>query len=169
MIWGMDLRLTTSYNATPEEVFAIITDVTFQSQVCERTHAALYSVSVDTADGDTLVRIRREVPEADVPELVRRAIGGNLVMMQTRRWHPAERDGARDAEIEGQFDGVPIQLSGRSRIVPEGESTIESIELTVTSSVPVIGQRLERVAFDTVALGLNTKFELAWSWLAGSL
>ena len=168
MMCGMELRLTTSYNASPEEVFAIITDATFQEQVCERTRALSYDVSVDRANDDTVVRIR-EMPGTGVPEIAKRLVGRRLVMEQTRIWHPALPDGAREGDIEGRIADAPVRVLGRTRLVPEGEATIESIELTVASSVPVIGKRLERVAADTVSLGLNTKFEVAWSWLAGAL
>lgn len=165
----MELRLTTSYNASPEEVFAIITDPTFHEQVCERTRALSYDVTVGRTNGDTLVRIRREMPGTDLPEVARRLVGRTLVVVQTRIWHPAEPDGARQADIEGGVPGASVRLSGRTRITPEGESTTEAIELEVTSSVPLIGKRLERVVADAISFGLNTKFEVAWSWLAGTL
>ncbi len=46
MMSGMELKLSASYDATPEEVFAIITDATFREQACEKTKALSYDVEV---------------------------------------------------------------------------------------------------------------------------
>ena len=43
---GMHLSLATSYDASPEEVFAMITDVTFQEQVFQQLRAQSYDVTV---------------------------------------------------------------------------------------------------------------------------
>ncbi|WTK83511.1 hypothetical protein OG558_23115 [Kribbella sp. NBC_01510] len=53
----MDLTLVTSYDASPEEVFAMITDVTFQEQVFERLRARSYDVVVGDSGDDRAVRV----------------------------------------------------------------------------------------------------------------
>jgi hypothetical protein len=168
---GMDLSLTTSYEATPEEVFAIITDATFQEQVFERFSARSYDVTVGEAGDDLFMRLRWETPPVDVASVARRFIGPTLVVAQTKLWHPADVDGAREAEVEGEVSGIPVRVTGRTHIIPEGRSTTQAFELHVTAStpVPVVGKQLERVVADAVRIRLEKKFELAWAWLAGSL
>ncbi len=68
MMSGMELKLSASYDATPEEVFAIITDATFREQACEKTKALSYDVEVKESGGDTIVRVRREMPSDNVPD-----------------------------------------------------------------------------------------------------
>jgi hypothetical protein len=50
-------------------VFALITDPTFQKQVCERTRPLSYDVDVHTVDGDTFVRVRSEISASELPRL----------------------------------------------------------------------------------------------------
>jgi hypothetical protein len=126
-------------------------------------------VDVHTVNGDTLVRVRSEIAATELPRLARRLVGRKVFVMQTRIWHPAGPDGAREADVEGGISGVPVWLTGSARIVPEGKSTTEAFDLHVRASVPVIGNRLERVVTDAVAVGLGVKFEVAWSWLAGTI
>lgn len=117
---GMDLSLTTSYEATPGEVFAIITDATFQEQVFERFSARSYEVTVGEAGDVLFLRLRWETPPVDVAAVARRFIGPTLVVAQTKVWHPADVDGAREAEVEGEVTGVPVRVTGRTHIIPEG-------------------------------------------------
>src|SRR6266516_4962837 len=75
----MDLSLATSYDASPEEVFAMITDVTFQEQVFERLRVPSYDVVVGRDDlgaaDDLAVRFHWQTRAADVPVVARRYVG----------------------------------------------------------------------------------------------
>src|SRR5688572_16181275 len=116
MMMGVDLRLSASYDATPEEVFAMITDATFQEQVLERISPQSYDVAVRDTGDDTVVRVWWETRSVDVPAVAKRFVHRPLVVTQTKIWHPAGLDGARDGEVEGEIADAPITLSGRTRI-----------------------------------------------------
>lgn len=165
----MDLSLTASYDATPEEVFAIITDATFQEQVFASVQATSYDVAVQDSGDDMVMRFRWETRPVDVPAVARRFVGPTLVMAQTKIWHAAQVDGTREAEVEGEVTGVPVQVAGRTRIAPNGRLTTQAFDLHVTATVPVVGKRLERIVADAVRTRLEKKFEIASSWLAGAI
>ena len=165
----MDLTLVTSYDASPEEVFAMITDVTFQEQVFERMWSRSYDVEVGDSGGDRAVRVHWQTQPVDVPVVARRLVGHSLVLAQNKLWHRPDVDGAREAEVDGEVAGAPVRLTGRTRIVPEGRGTTQAFELHVTASLPVVGKGLEQVVAEAVRVRLEKKFEVAWSWLAGSL
>lgn len=165
----MELSLVTSYDASPEEVFAMITDVTFQEQVFERLRAQSYDVEVGDSGDDRALRVHWQTQPVDVPVVVRRLVGQSLVVAQNKIWHRPDVDGAREAEVDGEATGVPVRLAGRTRIVPEGHGTTQVFDLHVIASVPVVGRGLEQVVADAVRVRLEKKFEVAWSWLSGSL
>lgn len=169
MMAVMDLTLTVSYDATPEEVFAIITDETFQEQVFEQSRARSYDVAVGEAGADLVVRMQWETSPVDVTSVVRRIVGQTLLVAQTKTWHPADVDGMREAEVAGQVTGAPVRLTGRTRLVPDGRSTTQAFDLHVAASVPVVGRSLERLVADAVRSRLEVKFQVAGSWLSGSL
>ena len=75
MMSGMELKMSASYDATPEEVFAIVSDATFREQACEKTKALSYDVQVTESGGDTIVRVSREMPANDVPDIARKFVG----------------------------------------------------------------------------------------------
>ena len=114
----MDLNLSASYDATPEEVFAIITDATFREQACEKTKALSYDVTVTDSGGDTVVRVQREMPSDSVPDIARKFIGQTLTLVQTETWHPAAVDGSRHADVKGEISGAPVTFEGTSASSP---------------------------------------------------
>ena len=169
MMSRMDVSLTASYDAPAEEVFAIITDATFQQQVLEQISASSHDVVVLDSGSDLVLRVRWESPTVEVPTVARRFIGQRLEVAQTKIWHPANQDGSREADVEGEVTGVPIAVTGRTRIVPHGRSTTQAFDLHVTATVPMVGKSLERLVADAVRARLEKKFEVAWSWLSGNL
>ncbi|GAA2830277.1 DUF2505 domain-containing protein [Kribbella solani] len=166
----MDLSLATSYDASPEEVFAMITDITFQEQVFERLRAESYDIEVGDAGDDLAVRFHWQTRPAEVPVVARRFVGPTIELAQNKVWHRAEVNGARQADVDAEVTGVPVKVTGTTRIVPEGRGTTQAFELQVTAaSVPVVGRGLEQVVADAVRIRLENKFEVAWRWLSGSL
>ncbi|TCC30944.1 DUF2505 domain-containing protein [Kribbella speibonae] len=165
----MDLSLATSYDASPEEVFAMITDVTFQEQVFQRLQAQSYDVVVGDDGDDLAVQLHWQTQVSDVPVVARRFVGNTLELEQSKVWHRPDADGARLAEVRGALTGVPVKLTGTTRIVPEGRGTTQAFDLHVIASVPVVGTRLELLVAEAVRVRLEKKFEVAWSWLDGAL
>lgn len=165
----MHLTLATSYDASPEEVFAMITDITFQEQVFERLQVQSYDVVVGDAGDDLRVRCHWQTQAFDVPVVARRFVGNTLELAQVKVWHRADVDGARAADVDGEVTGVPVKVTGTTRIVPAGRGTTQAFDLQVTASVPMVGKGIEQVVGDAVRVRLEKKFEVARAWLSGSL
>ena len=166
---GMELSLVTSYDASPEEVFAMITDVTFQEQVFERLMVESYDVVVGDAGDDRALRVLWQTHPVDVPVVVRRLVGQSLEVTQNKVWHRPQLDGAREADVDGEVSGVPVRLTGRTRILPDGGGTTQVFELHISASVPMVGKGLEQLVADVVRSRLEKKFEVAWAWLSGAM
>jgi hypothetical protein len=169
----MDLSLATSYDASPEEVFAMITDVTFQEQVFEQLRAQSYEVMVGDDGEDVAVQVHWQV--LDVPVVARRFVGHKLDLAQSKRWHRADLDGAREADVDGGVTGgtgvtgASVKVSGTTRILPVGRGTTQAFDLHITASVPVVRGTLEQLVADAVRARLENKFKVASRWLSGSL
>lgn len=164
----MELKLSASYDATPEEVFAIITDATFREQACERTKALSYDVKVTQSGGDTVVRVQREMPSNTVPDIARKFVGQTLMVVQTETWHPAKPDGSRDADVTGEISNTPVTLKGTAAIRSDGAKTVQAIDLDVKVAVPLIGKKIEPFVVDAIRSGLTKEHELAREWHEGT-
>lgn len=169
----MDLSLATTYDASPEEVFAMITDVTFQEQVFEQLRVQSYGVQVGDDGDDVAVQVHWMVSE--VPVVARRFVGHKLELAQSKRWHRADGDGAREADVDGGVTGsagvagATVKVSGTTRILPIGRGTRQAFDLRITASLPVVRGTLEQLVADAVRARLENKFKVASRWLSGSL
>ncbi len=164
MMSAMELKLSASYDATPEEVFAIVTDATFREQACQKTKALSYAVEVTESGGDTIVKVQREMPSDDVPDIARKFVGQTLTVVQTETWHPAKADGSREADVRGEISNTPVTLKGTAQITAAGASTVQSIELDVKVAVPLIGKKIEPFVVDAIRSGLQKEHELGKDW-----
>jgi SHS2 domain-containing protein len=169
MMSGMDLNLSASYDATPEEVFAIVTDATFREQACEKTKALSYDVTVSVSGEDTVVRVQREMPSKDVPDIARKFVGQTLIVVQTETWHAAAADGSRQADVKGEISGTPVTLKGTAQIIPKGAETVQAIDLNVKVAIPLIGKKIEPFVVDAIRSGLQKEHELGATWHSGNL
>jgi uncharacterized protein YndB with AHSA1/START domain len=167
MMSGMELKLSASYDASPEEVFAIVTDATFREQACEKTKALSYDVKVTTSGADTVVRVQREMPSDDVPDIARKFVGQTLTVVQTETWHAAKPDGAREADVQGEITNTPVTLKGKASIRAEGGKTVQGIELDVKVAVPLIGKKIEPFVVEAIRAGLAKEHELGREWNDG--
>ena len=163
MMCGMELKLSASYDATPEEVFAIVSDATFREQACEKTKALSYDVQVTESGGDTIVRVSREMPANDVPDIARKFVGQTLTLVQTETWHAAAADGSRRADVVGEISNTPVTLKGTASI-SGGAQAVQAIDLDVKVAVPLIGKKMEPFVVDAIRSGLQKEHELARDW-----
>jgi hypothetical protein len=164
MMCGMELKLSASYDATPEEVFAIVTDKTFREQACEKTKALSYDVNVSQSGGDTVVRVSREMEAKDIPDMAKKFVGQTLTVVQTETWHPAAADGSRKADVSGEIANTPVTLKGTASIAPNGAQTVQAIDLDVKVAVPLIGRKMEPFVVDAIRNGLQKEHDLGREW-----
>jgi hypothetical protein len=168
MMCGMELKLSASYDATPEEVFAIVTDATFREQACEKTKALSYDVKVSESGGDTVVRVQRELPSDNVPDIARKFVGQTLTVVQTETWHPAKADGSRNADVKGEIANTPVTLKGTATISSDGAQTVQAITLDVKVAIPLIGRKIEPFVVDAIRAGLEKEHDLGREWSNGT-
>ena len=164
MMCGMELKLSASYDATPEEVFAIVTDTTFREQACEKTKALSYDVKVSESGGDTIVRVSREMEATDIPDMARKFVGQTLTVVQTETWHPAAADGSRRADVAGEIANTPVTLKGTASITAAGAQAVQAIDLDVKVAVPLIGKKMEPFVVDAIRAGLQKEHDLGRDW-----
>jgi hypothetical protein len=160
----MELKMSASYDATPEEVFAIVTDPAFREQACEKTKALSYDVKVSASGGDTVVRVSRKMEATDIPDMARKFVGETLTVVQTETWHAAAADGSRTADVVGEISNTPVTLKGTARIAANGAQTVQAIDLDVKVAVPLIGKKLEPFVVDAIRSGLQKEHDLGHEW-----
>ena len=156
--------MSASYDATPDEVFAIVTDPAFREQACEKTKALSYDVKVSTSGADTVVRVSRRMEATDIPDMAKKFVGDTLTVVQTETWHAPAADGSRTADVSGEISNTPVTLKGTARIAKDGAQTVQAIDLDVKVAVPLIGKKLEPIVVDAIRSGLQKEHDLGHEW-----
>jgi hypothetical protein len=164
MMCAMDLKLSTRYDAGPDDVFAIITDPSFREAACKATHAVSYDVSVTESGQDVVVRVERELPTDRIPDFARKFVGATLTVVQTESWHAAGADGARSADVRGEIKGTPATFTGTAALTPDGNGTVQSADLDVKVAVPLIGKKMEPYIAEAIEASMTKEQELGQTW-----
>lgn len=139
---GTSLHTSTDVDADVATVFAVFTSAAWPQALDARLHDGSTLVSADpTDDGGTRVVFRRKLP-AGIPSFLQRFAPKDGTVTQTDVWGP-ERDGARDGTWSVAFPGSPGQITGTTRIAPQGSGSRWTVDGTVTVKVPLLGGKAE--------------------------
>lgn len=164
MMSAMDLKLSASYDATPDEMFAIITDQAFRETACKATHALSYDVSVTGSGDDTVVRVERELPTDRIPDIAKKFVGATITVIQTETWHRPAADGSRTADVRGEIRGTPASFTGKAALTPSGAQTVQTADLDVKVAVPLVGKKIEPYIAQAIEASLVKEQELGQTW-----
>lgn len=161
---------TDRYDADPATVFAMVTDERFLAE--KYTSLGMQDVEVlqsaAAADGSHVVRTRRAVPTAGVPDLARRFVGERQVVVETDTWGPPQADGSRRGSWTVESPGAPMGMRGELALEADGAGgTTVRIDGEVKASVPLIGGKLEKALTQAVEHNLEGEARFGERWLAG--
>jgi hypothetical protein len=163
----MRIRDTIDYAATPERVFAMLSDQAFQEQKAAATGALSHSVSITTQGTDTVIVSKRAMPTGQLPDFVKGFVGKELHLTETSTWGPAAADGSRRGRLVVSVSAAPITLDASLSLVPSGPGSREVIEGDLTAKVPLLGGKIEQAAAPAIEAAINVERSAGATWLAG--
>lgn len=156
----MDISTGLDFAATPEEVYAMMTDQAYLEEVCVASQAVSYDVSVTGPSTHT----SRTLPS---PESAARFTGPNLTVVEEIQWAEPAADGARPGAMTMTVSGQPVRLTGQLRIAPGGRGSTVSLTGELKVNIPLLGRKLEESSAPAVLAGFRTQQEVGDRWLAG--
>jgi Protein of unknown function (DUF2505) len=157
-----------SYDASAEQVFAMLTDEAFQNRKLKATGALEYSCEVSTSGDTAVVTTRRTLPTDRVPEAFRALAGGQLNVVQVETWKAASSRG-REGTVTLHVPGTPLRMTGNIRLTQGRDGgTEESVDGELKASVPLIGGRIERAVEPAVRAAVDVEQRIGREWLAGA-
>lgn len=155
----MSTKLTQqlAYDASAEAVAAMLDDPAFREEVLARQKVARGSVDID---GD-VVRIEQVRSADGIPSFVRTFVGDQIVIVQTETWNSPT-----SADIVLAIPGKPIEAVGTLTLTESGDTTTESVDLTVSVKIPLVGGKVEGMMADMVRVALDVEHRVGVEWLA---
>ena len=155
----MDISATNDFAATPEQVFAMLTDPDFLERVCQATDPLEYEVYVEGARAGTR-RVMRS------PSSVTTFTGPTMTVRDEIVWHPAATGGHRTGAASIKVEGLPVGLHGTVRLAPGGRGTVLGYTGALKVGIPFVGPRLETQAAPALLEALNVQQRVGDDWLA---
>ena len=163
----MRIRATIEYDATPDEVFAMLSDRDFQDRKAKATGALEHEVSIATRGEETRIVSKRTMPTEDFPDFVKGMVGDRLPVTETHTWGPAAADGSRRGEITVAVGNLPVGLKGTLALAPQGEGTTQSVDGELKARIPIIGGKVEKAAAPAIEAAIDIERTTGRAWLAG--
>jgi hypothetical protein len=160
----MQLNETLDYAADPDTVFAMLCDQSWREEVCRRTYATEYTVTVEQRGDDVVVRTTRIVP---APEGAKKIVGATLTVEQTETWGHAGAGGARRADLEIAIKGQPAGMKGTITLAAGGTGSLEVVSGDVKVRIPFIGAKFEPQIADAIRGALAEEGQDGREYLAG--
>ena len=161
----MDLRADLSFPAPPDAVVAMLRDPDYVRLRSERTGGSNVTVDVRDEGDNVVITSERTLPTDRFPSIARKFVGDGLRIRQVDRWRPAgEGNWVGDSDVKAV--AAPAEVNGRTTLSPSGAGSRQTIEGTVTASVPFVGGKLEQLMRDQVLKALHIEERVAAQWLA---
>jgi uncharacterized protein YndB with AHSA1/START domain len=151
-----------TYDASPEQVHAMLADPAFREQVCEAMHAIRHEVSIDP-DGDNMtVMVDQTQPAKGIPSFAKKFVGDQIQIVQREAWN-----GQHAAGLEVEIPGKPGHMKGGIALKGDGSTTTETVAGEIKVSIPMLGGKLESLIADLLRSALRTEEKVARKYLAG--
>lgn len=165
----MKITETWTYAATPDRVWAMITDPAFQERKCAASGALSFDVSVEQAAGDgaTVVTSRR-MPTDGLPSQFQKFVKDGLEVVETQTWEPAAGDGSRSGRADVQIKGTPVTMKGTLTMAPAGEGTTLRLDADVKAGIPLVGGQIEKAVAPAVVHGIKVEEREGAAYLTGA-
>jgi len=151
-----------TYDASPDQVRAMLADPAFREQVCEAMKAVRHDVSID-ADGDRMtVKVDQTQPAKGIPSFAKKFVGDEIRIVQHEKW-----SGSTTAGLEVEIPGKPGHMKGDIALEGNGSGTTETVAGEIKVSIPMVGGKLESMIGDLLRSALRTEEKVGRKYLAG--
>jgi carbon monoxide dehydrogenase subunit G len=151
-----------SYDAPPEEVYAMLADPSFRERVSLAREIVSFDVTLTPTDtGFTLVNDQIQ-PTAGLPSFAKKFAGETTKAIQREEWS-SHSSGTLRIETPGK----PTSMQGTITLVGSDAGTVERVDLEIKAKVPLIGGKLESLMADQVREGMDIEHQVGQAWLRG--
>ncbi len=163
----MRLQARHDYDASPDEVFAMLSDEEFlRAKLADRGDTAIEVRECGPAPDGFRIVTHRTVA-LDVPGFARRFLRPTNAVTQTDVWSDPDGDGARTGTWQVEASGVPVTMTGTMTLAGDRKHGVEDIDGEVRSPLPFVGGRLASFVGQSASGDLVAEHAFGRQWLAG--
>ena len=157
----MRFEYSLRYDASPDDVFAMLGEATFREQVCEAQHATECTATVDGVDGTMSVAVDQRRPSEGIPSFAKKFVGDSIHILQREEWSSPTQ-----AALDVTIPGKPGHMKGTITLRPDGDGTVESVSGEIKVSIPLVGSKIEVLIGELFEHALAAEQRIGTGWLA---
>ena len=162
MMRPMKFRHEIRYDAPLDEVFAMLSDLSFRQQSAKATGVISAEVSITPSGEGMSVRIDQVQPTEGVPAFTKRFAGETTRAVQTEEW-----SSSAGGTISIETPGKPTSIKGTVALAESDGRTTETVEAEIKVKVPLVGGKIESLMADLMASGQDKEHAVGVTWLEG--
>jgi uncharacterized protein YndB with AHSA1/START domain len=162
MMCAMKIRHQLKYDASPAEVYAMLSDPAFREKVCTAMDTVSHEVSLTPAGDRMSVRIDMVQRTKGVPGFAKKVVGDETRIVQSEQWAAGA-----GADLEVEIPGKPGHVRGRITLDGDASGTVETFEGEAKVGIPLLGGKLEGLITKLCVQGMDTEQRVGSAWLAG--
>lgn len=130
-----------TFDASPERVFAVLTDEAFRAEVAAEAGAESSTIEVvDRGDGRVEATVDSTQATDELPGVAKKFLGATFTIHQVENWSSPLL-----ADLSVTIPGAPVKVAGTVTLRAVGEQTEQLVEADVKVSVPLIGGKVEKM------------------------
>ncbi len=157
------LSNTDHYNATPEQLMAMLQDAEYAPTKYKDLGDVAFTVTNhEPRDGGLNVTVDREV-DANLPDLAKKFLGETTKMEQSEVWR-ADGDGFVGDMV--MKSSSPVTITATNTIKPSGDGSDWTVDFDIKASVPLVGGKIEKMVAEETKNSLVKEFAFNQDWLA---
>ncbi len=159
MMRPMDISTGLDFAASPDDVYAMMTDQAYLEEVCVASESISYDVSVTGSSTRTSRTLR-------APDSAARFTGPELTVVEEVAWSERQADGSRNASLTMTVLGQPVNLRGTLSLDPGGRGTKVDLDGELKVAIPLLGKKFEQSSAPAVLAGFRTQQRVGDRWLS---
>ncbi len=155
------IRHQLTYDAPLAEVAAMLRDPGFRTRVCEYQDVLRSSVAIEPDGPGMRVRIEQVQTARGIPSFATKFVGDEIEIVQEETW-----TGPANGELVLTIPGKPGEGRGTATLTESNGRTVETVDLTVKVSIPLVGGKLEGLISDLIIKALKAENAVGREWLS---
>jgi uncharacterized protein YndB with AHSA1/START domain len=150
-----------AYDASPEAVYAMLTDPAFREEACERMRVLRATATVRETGEATVVTIDQVQHAGGLPSFATKLVGDEIEIVQEETW----TDG-RHADVHVSIPGKPGEMVGTAVLEESDGGTVEKVDLEVRVRIPLVAGKIEKLVAEMLRKALRAENETGHDYLS---
>lgn len=158
----MEIRHQLQYDASPDDVYAMLTDPAFREKVARALGTLSHEITIEPSGSGHTVDIDMVQQTHGVPGFAKKIVGEETRVVQRERWVAGT-----GAALEVEIPGKPGHIRGNITLLAEETQTVETFKGEAKISIPLVGGKLEKLIEQLFIDGMDTEHRVGVAWLRG--